>query len=1005
MIDILSLGIGSKFSDIPSKNLVAPIGGYTYVDIKFIVHWEALNFDCTFSGNQIIANDATNFITQGFKIGDTIHVETLDSVNVNDGDYEIIALSPNIMWVAVIDSGSSSIVTPISFTTQIGVQASVYGTTPVETIDYFFGLVENSSSPAYTSLIDGETQRFKADSVNASSSAFLLPYTANKSWLSGDPTDQGINQVVGTGIGTSLASTGYEQCFTLTHAMHITPAILNSFIDTSGEVQIGLVPWFNLGSCLKYVPRITAGFESLSVDHTTDNGNINTVLQPGDTGFYDEHRNGGAPKFELESVAYEVDGNIATTINTVGETAVEIKIKKLTSNFTGNERVDLYVYEIPDDSADYQNNPNTIWTNFNVSNLFMDMSETGLNDTNISNAATSIATDILTITFDYSPGDPARRFFIYVDVGTYTEKENKSDHHTVLVALDYPAFYIDTANVLISERVFINDHTSNDEDLAFSDYKGWVEDGLLARKKFQVKKKTGTSDEYDVELTKLSVNISCEHNTDSTRKFVLENVVYTIPENTDRGFLLPTADPKNYKILNQLPGTTDYYEYQLEHATKLGFEQNITLPGADPDFPLATQKWSYYDSNPAWSVYLNILITLTVSNDDVEETYTDTHKVRIRIKDYDKYDGCQKSCIISTYDAATGSLATPLTFKTKNTKVIARFYGKSLFPCIYEKSGTEIVQNVEQCTFDQLVSGSGYFSNDEGSLSECPDYYGILEINPVNGNRFTIDQISTIWDKRSGSKWIGTVDPDRAKLTAFPFATPEPYIEVEAVVDYTAIDTTISHYYSARLGKVAVFCHKSIMTIAADSLTTYTNSYLDSFSDDQLFVFVKGREYITQGDVSASDGTLTFSSSVADDSIIKICCAKNKIHGTTNGSGEYTNSLLVGLSVEDFIVFLSGNGREATTAALFSFNSGTGTFSGLPVTMDIDISFHESIVYDNLSAAANYTDSSLIGRSLEDLMIFVNGEERTSFGDSLSGDTITFLTAQTGIIKIIYLNQ
>lgn len=1000
MIDLLNVSLKDKFTtSAGAKNLTGSIGSYIEATIDAIIHWECENFDGTLSGNAIISNDGTNFISAGFKVGDIIQLTTASSGDSNDGEYEIIGISSYIVYVGNAGSTSGA----VSFSSLISDTISIYGKTPITNIDFYYGLVENSASASYNSLLDGETQKYRASSIdtNAIANTFLNVNTLNKSWEFVSSSEEPLNLVRTLGTGTSGASTGYEQYIRITHVFHIAPVFLESFVNSSEEIDQSLVSWFNSSAALKYVFRIVGGFDISSEDHTTDNGNISTFLQNGDTGFYDEFRNGGVPKFTVTSTTYTNSATeTVSTISSNDDTSIEVVIENATENFSSSYYFDIYIYEIPSDSSNYLNVITDGWTNFAVSNVFIKSTDSPTSDNNILNADVGISGTTATITFTKQATlDSTKKYLLFIDVGKQQSDTATDNHHTVLCDYNSFAEFINTDDLIIRTGTQINDHSTNDTERAYSDYKGWIEDGLLITDYFKVKKLIGLSDEFTTSLSSVNFNISCENQTDSTRNFTLENIDLTVDENTTRGFKLYSGDPKNYLKLTEGVGDATYNEYTIEIGTKIRFESFVNLPSADADFTTATQNWSIYDLPSDWFIYLNIITVTNIYNEDssLNNTYTQTHKTRLRIKNYEEYNACEIDGSIATYHATTDDNLSGQILKTVNTKVIASFTGKEIFPCIYSKISNE-------CDFDQLQSGSGSFSSGGGDISDCPDYYGIIELAGYFQGEFQIRQISTLFNTETDSPFIGEIATNKAKLIAYPYASP-PRIDVLAEIDYSKLDTTLPNYtLSARLGKqAATICKVSIQVNLPNNTSSYTNPALSGFSASDLLLFNLGVELIVKGVATILGSTFTFNPVIGR--TIKICCAKNKLTGTTNGSGEFTHASLIGLTLDDFIGVLASNGREFTTGATFSFNSGLGKISGLPAGTNIAISFHTDFVYDNIVSAISYTDIGLSGLVAQDIMCFVNGEEQTSKLATISGTTITFPTTVTGIIKIVKVQQ
>jgi len=1005
MIDVLDISLKSKFNSTGVRPLTGSIGSYIEVTIDFIVHWEAINFDCTLFENQIISNDGTNFIDKGFKVGDTIvlvYDELSSGSNSNEGTFLVTGISSGILYVTYSDSTSGT----FAFTTEIGSTYSVYGTTPVTAIDYYFGLIENSSGAVYTSLIDGETQQFRATGLDADASGTttLTPQTLNKSWLTGTTTEQALNVIEEAGIGTSGSSTGYEQRFVITHVFHISPAILNDWENSSEELSQALVSWFNLSNCLKYVPRIVAGFVTSGTDHTTDNGNLSTFLQNGDTGFYDEFRNGGTANFELDTISY--DSGARDEISKNVNTDVEIVINKTSAgNFDADFRFDLYVFQLPEDTADFSNNTSDVWTNFTVSNVYLTPSAGAIANSLITGATVGVSGTVATINFTYTAPNNDNKYIIFCDIGDTTITSTaESDHMAVLC--DYRQFelFIDTTDIITFDNGLVNEHSTNDLTLASTDYKGWVEDGLKTTlstgqiAKFGLKKLVGVSNEWTCTLNSVVVSVTVEHATDSTRNFTLESLSLSNPENTTRGYVLNSTDEKNTLSFNELTADANYRYYALEYATKLQWMEWVTLT-TDPDFTSSNANWSNYDLPPDWQMYINVVITADLVNGSDTEQYERTHKIELNIKNYDEYESCEKTAEINTYTTSGGSLLQQIS-TLGNTMVIASFYGESLFPCIYD----DITSGSGECEFVELLSGSGSYSNGEGNLATCPDYYGILEIDRPNGNTTTIDAISTIVEPSASTVWIGEMAVNKAKLIAYPYASP-PRIDVIATLDLTLLTMTYPYYkLSARLGKYAqTICDISIMTQVASGTTLFSSPALVGFNLLDLLVWNLGLELSVISDVSIASDTLTFSPSIGR--IIKVCCSKDAETGVTDGVGTVIFPSLIGASIDDFILFAGSNGAEGTTKSTTVFNSGTGEISVIPALQPVKISHHVALFTDSVSGALSYYNALLVGLTPQEIMLFVNGIEQTSKGCSLSAGTFTFSSSVTGLLKVCLVNQ
>lgn len=1008
MIDFKPLKLRSKFASIGTNKLATALGSRVTVEIDFYVHLEIINADLAFGDgdNVIYSNGTYDFILAGFKPGMIIVVDTVS--DVNDGTYEIISVTSNALFVAEPSSGSGSSSTSVEFTEELTVVGDIHDTTPVTAIDYYFGLVKNGDSASYNSLLDGEEQKYRKTGLDATAmNTYALDiFNTNKSWVTGTTTEQALTTIEETGVGTSGASYGYEQCFRISHTFHVSPAVLRAWEDANENLDVSLIDWLYQSASIYFVPRIVAGWSPSGSEHTSDNGNIASVLQDGDVGFYGEYRNGGTPNYTISTpIAYASStSDVLEQLSINDVTTFEFTIAKATGNFGVNHRFDVYVFVVPDD-ADVQNNGNDVWTNFDVSNVFQTEGAGTISHNRIASCVvdyTDATHAKVTCTYTGHTSMEGKKFFIFVDVGELNSDQATNDQHTLDVAYGDFAKYIDTDDLIVTPGIKINEHSTNDEGKAYTDKKGWIEDGILATMYFDIAKLTGLTNEYGALIDTVEFSIDCEHQTDSTRNFNLESVSIPLPSNTTRGFQLYTGDPKNYKILEELTGDADYRKYKLQCATKLRWEEWSIQANADPDFSNPNANWSAYDFPPDWKIYLNIKINVNLektSDATDTETFQYIHKANIRIKDYEEYSGCEKIGLIETFHAVTGANLNGKLAPNANTLVKYTVTGKSLFPCIYEN----ITSGSGECEYEQLSSGSGSFAVGDGDISTCPEYYGILELyKPNSGNALNIRQISTLWDTETGSPWIGPVATNKAAIIAYPYASP-PRIEVYATLDVTQLQTTSQYYVSGRLGRAAqTICDASIMDYLPHPILFYSNLAITGFTEAELLIFVESQEITVMNEISSIVGdTVTFTSGKFGG--IKIVCSVDAIEDVTAGD-TYTNAALVGLTIQDFLFFQEFDGLELTTVAGTGFNSGTGTILGTAGLTDIKITFHASLFSANLVAATTYTDNLLIGLTEADVMIFCNGIEYTHLGATISGNTITFPSALTGRLKVCKVN-
>lgn len=1015
MIDILSCKFTNDVCTTPSNNLVGGLSGKLYAEIDFIVHWDLIGEDLTFFQDQIARNDGGDYILDGFRVGQTIYVEYAgtDSSPANVGEYIIVNISSGVLTVDEITSSSSDSELSngtLPFATEIGTfDYNIHGTTKVQNSNFYFGLVENSASPQYISLLDGETQKYTINGLDADGGNTypLVIASSNKSWVTGSSDDISDTTIEELGIGTSGVSTGFEQRFKIHLPFYIFPAYSDTLEDANGELLQSLFPQLSGANTLKFVYKIEAGTDNSSIIFSTDNGNINAFINNGDVGFYDQYRNTATtPEYSITSIEYlDPNSNEVSAMIKNATTTVNIVLNSLNGRFSTPEtRVQFTVYEIPEDFSDVKNNANTAWENFEVSR-FSVLVDSGTSSDNkvVDLDVTLVNANSINITFDYTAPNADKKYVIVSELSRYDELDlTSSDGNTVLCAFDEFVYNVDLSTIYVSDNgIMVNEHSSNSVERSFTDYKGWIEDGVLFTNNFTILSVGGYSDELTVSLRSVALKIEVVNSTDSSRNFTLEEFTL-LPPNDDQGrtFILPTDDPKNYLYIEETASSISSTSYSIQYATKLRWETWFSQANADPDFTAPTKDWSQYITGD-WSVKMNMYFSLGATDEENNRyTFTITHGVDVGIKDYEEVDGCSMDWTIETFHQPTMTNLDGLLSKTANTFVRATFYGKKLFPCVWDAN--------DDCTYSQIISGSGSASDSNGEIADldCPELYGILELDDeqVGGTSF-IKQISTMYDPETGTPWIGESGV-RAKITHYPFAT-NPCSVVEAVLDIDQLDLNANYKLSARIGEIArTICDVAIFQLIESAVAFYYNSALVGFSETDILVWSLGGKlsnslgYID----SVTDGTITLTGANKFLRAIKIVCAVGRIDDTKSGDF-YTNASLVGLDICDFCFFLS-NGLELTSQpSLYTFTSGTGTLTFAGFTGDIIIDFREAFICEDVSAITTYTDPVLANYSDNELLIFCQGQELfTVLACTKSGDTLTFSTAITGKLKICLVN-
>lgn len=488
-------------------------GGVTYLygnvtdkirtELTFEIYWNTLSKSLLFATDKTItrSDSGGSFISDGFQVGDTF---TIVGASLNSGSKTITAITATVITVA--ESLSSETVT-----------CSIHGTTPVVALNYYYNLIENASPVNFNSLLDvGSSQRWNAAGLVTSTTGTttaMFVGSASKAWSNFDCEVK------------TLSFDGYRQKLKITHNW-----LLSHYVP-------GQVPSeFTGNKCLKYIAKIDAKFDASNpnVDHTSSFNQYN-----GNTGWIDQGYNYGVtPVYSLESIKYTNSaGTIVDKLSYCEPTNVEIIIKYtdlypalLSGFFNANTEVVLNQLYTPGSSTQYQNTSTDLRTNFRwdrkkttVDKAAVNGDQHGTTLQSITNyTVTKLSTTKLRINYtsdlssnhkDYIKNLPVsnRNYAILASISYgATGTTSQEYHNSVVCDLDsYECDKIDETLVQQISGVTFYEHPTI-QTRGFTDFKGWVEDGVLSRNRFRLKTGAGAF------LNKLTVQILAQSTTGST---------------------------------------------------------------------------------------------------------------------------------------------------------------------------------------------------------------------------------------------------------------------------------------------------------------------------------------------------------------------------------------------------------------------------------------------------------------------------------------------------------
>ena len=787
--------------------LTGNVGDVIDVEIQYEVSIDTIStYGNTFnvSGGDTVTRTVGSWFDEGFAVGQSINLSWITTPSVGAPTTtaytaDIVTITPTVMIVTnVLDFPAATPtflatgVFPSQTATYTFSGYSVFSSSPIEGIEFEYGLVTNTqtSSGTTSSLIDGSTTAFVNNSVDAT---VLTPVTLTPQ---GERSGASILSatIQGRGVVTNI------QSFQINLKYLISP-LWESITDVQNK---SLPSFYKDTECvadsfkIKMLPQ--AGNPNISV--STSSSEVKLL---GNTGFFEENYNGNVNNYSIDSYNLFIGGLPTSGVQTSGQTSFTVVINDTTN--TSLSKYKMGFYWMPDDDTLFKNNQY-----YNHENLLYNglsdsvaLTETGVsaNYTGTANSAgaqmdielssLTRSGNLVTLKGTFKPN---AAFTTFMDGQDSTNKNYVVWASVAEEAL--PTGISDRVSLIADSGEFTKEvvslqswnitnsflsHPQPATQVGVSFYEGCSEDEILARSIVKLdtsKNETIQNITYLIEgfnsVTQESFTL--ESNSYDATVFVKDGLgIQQIALDKRRGFLMASGVDKDFVKFERSPiddsgtvvGYTSLYAFRARWED---WESNGNVPTSFYDNTQLNDNlnnnWSNKDDPANWD--LTFAINLTVSS--LGEIINTQNRFPFNIKTYEEstvWDGE----IEHFNEAKTTSL--------------------------YQGLNSEgIRQNVILPSEKTFVQADFDLENVVGDVGDISDYFGVIRMEEYrNGGIFKIDMLSTILTNVTTGNILVPLSGTQTTITKISLTK----IRLECFIDNTALNRSSSQYkVSARLG-------------------------------------------------------------------------------------------------------------------------------------------------------------------------------------------------------------
>jgi len=844
------------------------------VDYEVRVFWyaEPTAFDVFDDGGEIRRKDGKSFFDDGFAVGETFSVQFGYDANGQSGSGTISAISEDGFTIF------SDISTLTNDSYDSTVECLVAGTNNLDNCIYRFGLIENEESFNTYSKLTGDDQRYYIKDISGSPTFGTISGNI-KGWASE------VESIFVQKNANSNIPINREPNFSGTGSGPITNSVLNYTI----RHQFPLLPFYVVGQLdnIKNLiaPEFLAGSNSLkhifeatfkrNISDEENNKQVRFQSIDGSVGFFDENFNGIQSQYSLISIEYfdNASGLPNDSLLVQGVTKVVVQIDSADGTFTVNTPIVAVHSYLPEDEEEYLESQDYFNENF----AFESVPEgsggsivTGVNSTLVN--ANTLEVEIFINVSSVKPELTAEsNYLLALTVENETLTQSNSDRATLLLDVNTYDLNPDIPDLLFVESQENFSWIDDTSIVGYNDFQGWIEDSILSKFEFKLDRevKGAVLNSFSYKIVAFNT-ITEEYFEIQSIPFVLSNEVIDsstgdqlIQINADRGLAVGNNIFNTLVLSTEATRTGDFRHYTGQIATKIDWQEWLSLPNADTVFYDNSQpnnglnkNSSNYSLNKDYE--LKGLLYFEVSQDSNPTITEYEHFNNIVIKNYDEFAGEQWTC--EGYDTRKASDNEDLNGNIIDSEPIiikAKFAPVGFTPDPADYVGMVRIEPQLSQGINQLYQIASNRPVDAG--------YPLI---PLDGDNFA----SLSWDGtylsvecQTNNNFfdISSLLPSKFSSRLWRTTAPAAICEIIFFTDVDNIDNVSANVF---VGINSGWIYKGVVIVAGDTInqaiatadgTDQTLTYFTDTCDNITDVIANGNEFKGSIDLSELNGVTT----------------------------------------------------------------------------------------------------------------------------------------------------